>query len=180
MPALNPKLFVILFMLTSLSGLSSIVVGHDRGKLKGVKPVDFPLYKEECGSCHFAYPAGLLPKASWQQIMASLDKHFGDNAELDPQTEKAILGYLSGNSAESSSYRRSRKILRSLRNGKIPARITEIPYIKHEHDEVPQRLVQGNKQVQSFSHCDRCHKNATQGSFSEKDIDIPGYGRWDD
>lgn len=25
-----------------------------------IKPVDNTIYEKECGSCHFAYPAGLL------------------------------------------------------------------------------------------------------------------------
>ena len=42
-----------------------------------------PVYKEECGSCHMAYPPGLLPARSWTKVMSGLDNHFGDNAELD-------------------------------------------------------------------------------------------------
>lgn len=33
-----------------------------------VKPVDNTIYEKECGSCHFAYPAGLLPSNSWKRI----------------------------------------------------------------------------------------------------------------
>ena len=32
-----------------------------------------PLYKEECGSCHIAYPAVLLPPGSWQKLMVGLE-----------------------------------------------------------------------------------------------------------
>ena len=31
-------------------------------------------WKSECGSCHVAYPPGLLPAASWRAIMAGLDR----------------------------------------------------------------------------------------------------------
>ena len=37
----------------------------------------FALYTQECGSCHMAYPAGLLKAASWQQIMRGLKTHYG-------------------------------------------------------------------------------------------------------
>ena len=34
-----------------------------------------PAYKNECASCHMAYPPAMLSKPSWQRIMGSLDKH---------------------------------------------------------------------------------------------------------
>ena len=39
-------------------------------------------WKEECGSCHVAYPPQLLTAQNWQRLMGSLDKHFGSNAEI--------------------------------------------------------------------------------------------------
>ena len=40
-----------------------------KARSTGVAPVTNALYAEECGSCHFAYPPGLLPASSWQQVM---------------------------------------------------------------------------------------------------------------
>jgi len=149
-------------------------------KKPGVKQVTNALYQEECGSCHFAYQPGLLPSGSWRKIMMSLDNHFNDNAELDKTDTQLILRYLTKNSADKSSFRRSRKIMKSLRDGQLPIRITKIPYFVHEHDEIPSRLVKNNAKVASLSHCNTCHQTANSGSFSERDIVIPGYGRWDD
>lgn len=146
----------------------------------GVAPVTNALYKEECGSCHFAYQPGLLPEESWNKIMGNLDNHFGDNAELSSGVHQQILSYLTDNSADKSSDRRSRKILRSISRMSVPTRITETPYIRHEHDEIPARFIAGNDGVGSLSNCDACHQNAQQGSFSERQISIPGVGRWDD
>ena len=39
-----------------------------------------PAYTQECGSCHLAYPPGLLPALSWQRLMGGLDRHFGTDA----------------------------------------------------------------------------------------------------
>lgn len=139
-----------------------------------------PIYKEECGSCHMAYPAGLLPERSWVKMMADLENHFGDNAELDNETLQKIQTFLIDNSAEKSDYRRSHKFNRSIKKTDTPLRISDIPYFKHEHDEIPQRLVTGNPDVNSFSQCNACHTKAEQGSFNEDDVRIPGYGRWDD
>ncbi len=177
-------IFSILFV-TSLIFISRVSLGDDDGyqfwkKKPGVKQVTNALYQEECGSCHFAYQPGLLPSGSWRKIMMGLDEHFNDNAELDKTDTQLILQYLNKNSAEKSSFRRSRKIMKSLRDGQLPIRITKIPYFVHEHDEIPSRLVNNNAKVASLSQCDKCHQTASSGSFSERDISIPGYGKWDD
>jgi len=151
-----------------------------RQRSLGVAHVSSPLYKEECSSCHMAYPPGLLPARSWQKIMSGLELHFGDNAELDTETVKNISEFLVKNSADNSEYRRSRKIMNSLNAQDIPIRIIETPYIKNKHDEVPDRMVKYNKQVNSLSNCNACHAKAEQGLFNEHDIRIPGFGRWDD
>jgi Dihaem cytochrome c len=151
-----------------------------RQKSIGVANISNPVYKEECGSCHMAYPAGLLPAASWQTIMLNLDNHFDDNAEIDADTNKTITQYLLANSAELSTYRRSRKIMNTLNLNSVPLRITETPYFKHEHDEIPGRMITANKQVNSFSNCNACHEKAEIGLFDEDNVRIPGYGRWDD
>jgi hypothetical protein len=127
-----------------------------------------------------AYPAGLLPTQSWKKIMSELEQHFGDNAELDQETHQAISDYLLANSANQSDYRFSRKLFKSINQHDAPIRISDIPYFKHEHDEIPQRMVSGNPEVKSFSQCNACHAKAEQGSFNEHDIRIPGYGQWDD
>ncbi|WP_455200074.1 diheme cytochrome c [Kaarinaea lacus] len=146
----------------------------------GVAPVANQLYKEECGSCHFAYQPGWLPAQSWRKMMSNLDDHFGDNAELKPAKEEAILDYLVSNSASNSDHRRSKKIMRSLPDTAAPQRITELHYIKHEHDELPERLVSKNENVASLSNCNACHQDADKGYFSERQISIPGHGKWDD
>ncbi|MCW8827702.1 MAG: diheme cytochrome c, partial [Gammaproteobacteria bacterium] len=76
-------------------------------------------------------------------------------------------------------YRRSAKILRSL-NGERPLRITETPYIRYKHNEIPPRVIRNNKDVRSLSNCAACHTRADTGSYAEREIDIPGIGRWED
>ena len=138
------------------------------------------LYKTECGSCHMAYPPGLLPARSWEVMMSQLDDHFGDNAELDPQIAAKLTRYLVAHSADKSNYRRSRRIMRNLASDAAPQRISGLPYMRHEHDEIPPRLIKDNPNVGSLSNCNACHKKAEQGSFRENEISIPGYGRRDD
>jgi hypothetical protein len=156
---------------------------HEGGfwqRTPGVAPVKNAVYQEECGSCHFAYPPGLLPARSWQAIMTGLDDHFGDNAELSPDRRQAIARYLSDNSADQAGGRRSRQLLRGLPDNVTPLRITELPHFRREHREVPARVLRNNPQLSSMSQCPACHGDAKQGYFSERRIAIPGYGGWDD
>ena len=145
-----------------------------------VAPVTDKTYIEECGSCHMTYPPGLLPERSWNKLMNGLEDHFGDNAELDADVQTQVTQYLANNSADKSDYRRSRKIMRTLSFNAAPLRITEVAYIRREHNEIPAMMINNNKEVGSLSNCTACHQNADKGSFSERDISIPGYASWDD
>ena len=146
----------------------------------GVAPVRDASYGKECGSCHYAYPPGLLPARSWRKLMGNLANHFGDNAELPQEDVAAITGYLVKNAADRSNYRRSVRIADSLSARETPLRITDVPYIADKHGEIPARLISGNPKVKSLSQCTACHTRAERGSFLEGEIRIPGYGRWED
>ncbi|MCW8963029.1 MAG: diheme cytochrome c [Gammaproteobacteria bacterium] len=147
----------------------------------GVAVKSSPTYKEECGSCHMAYPPGLLPSSSWRRIMGGLADHFGDNAELDEQMTQQISNFLISNAADKSRYRRSRQMTAAIHpsTGLAPMRISENPYFKHEHDEISVRVIKQSGAT-SLSHCNACHQRAEQGSFNEHEIWIKGLGRWDD
>jgi len=149
---------------------------HMMRKSTGVAGNTNPLYIEECGSCHMAYPPGLLPSTSWQRIMATLDDHFGDNAELDDMTGQQLSQYLIANAANQSGYRRSRQLAAADKTG---MRITDNPYFRHEHNEIPDFVIRKSGAA-SLSHCNACHQGAERGNFSEHGIWIKGIGRWDD
>ncbi|HHC71739.1 MAG TPA: cytochrome C [Thiotrichales bacterium] len=146
----------------------------------GVAPVRNRLYREECGSCHMAYPPGLLPAQSWERIMTSLDDHFGENAELPERDRVRILNYLLDYAAGRADYRVSNRVMWDLKGQQPPLRITELPYFRREHHELSPRMVRKNPKVRSFSNCDLCHVRADKGSFDEHEVYIPGYGRYDD
>jgi nitrate/TMAO reductase-like tetraheme cytochrome c subunit len=119
-----------------------------------------PVYREECGSCHVPYPPQLLPKASWQAIMAGLDKHFGSDASLDAKTVKDIQVYLEFNASRRAA------------SGKPPLRITESAWFKREHDEVA-ASVWKSAAVKSAANCAACHTQADQGDYSERTLRVP-------
>jgi len=146
---------------------------------KEIAPMTDAVYNKECGSCHFPYQPGLLPEASWRQLMEpkAMGQHFGDSAELDEATRVHILNLMVAESADKSYRKRSRKIMASLGTDIAPKRITDVPYIKGKHDEIPEALTKKNDQVKSLSYCNKCHQKAAEGIFDDDTVVIPGKGR---
>jgi hypothetical protein len=184
------KLSILLISLTFLFSLSAIadddrderrhnyniISSNDLSKehksgSSNFGPVENELYKKECGACHMAFQPGLLPARSWIQIMAGLDKHFGDDADIKAEKKENLLAYLTANSMEHSSARKAAKLIRSIGNS-TPLRISDIPYLKHEHNEVPEGLIK-QKAIRTISNCMACHTTADRGIYSERYIHIP-------
>ena len=119
-------------------------------------------WKAECGSCHVAYPANLLPSASWKVMMGGLDKHFGTDASLDAASTTEILAFL-----ESNASRRKPEPAQ-----KPQLRMTETRWFINKHDEVSAQTWK-NPKVKSASNCAACHTQAENGDYSERNIRIP-------
>jgi len=180
----------VLGILLGLLGVSGLVVSDDDDEHEGrslwrqsqldVAPVENAFYNEECGSCHFPYQPGFLPTRSWQRMIAGLEDHFGENAELDAVDAQQLKVYLMENAADTSNYKRSQGIMRSLSKKDIPLRISTTRYFKRKHHELPERMVKNNPKVRSFSNCELCHAQAAQGSYNEHQVKVPGYAGWDD
>lgn len=147
---------------------------------KEVRPVTHKGYAEECSSCHYAYPPGLLPEASWRKLLAApaLSDHFGENIEMKEALRAELLAYAVANAADHSDAKRSRKMMSSIGDGPAPLRITEVPYIQRKHQEIPEKLVKGNPKVNSLAQCDTCHVDAKNGNLDDDTVVIPGHGRW--
>ncbi len=128
-----------------------------------------PQYRKECGSCHVAYPPGLLPARSWTRLMGGLGDHFGESAELPDATRAALTTWLEAQAGG-----------RRVPAAETPLRITETRFFRREHDEIPARLVRDNPEVKTFARCNACHADASDGRFDEHTVRIPGHGRWDD
>lgn len=120
-----------------------------------------PVWKEECGSCHIAYPPRMLPASSWRKLMSGLDKHFGSDASLDKKTADQITAFLERNAG------RERAAF-----GEPNLRITNSRWFLHEHDEVSARVWLSPK-VKSPSNCEACHVDAAKGDFNEHRVRIP-------
>lgn len=135
--------------------------GEDRGK--PVMPaVANAKLQTECGGCHMAFPAGLLPAASWRQVMSGLDKHFGTDASLPAADTTEITNYL-------VKYASNRWTATT-----TPLRISEAQWFKTKHGagEV-NPAVWKRESVKSPANCMACHSGADKGDFNERNIRIP-------
>ena len=129
------------------------------------------VYRQECGSCHVPYPTAFLPQASWQKLLGSLDKHFGDSADLLPEDRSAIEKYLAGHSYEQSSVKN--RYGDRFDSPGTPLRVTETRFFQAIHREIPRRLVEDNPKVKSYARCQVCHYGAERGSYDEDGVRIP-------
>ncbi|MDD5241038.1 MAG: diheme cytochrome c [Sulfuricella sp.] len=145
---------------------------HKHGESKSLPPVSNAKWKTECSSCHTLYHPGLLPERSWRKMMSGLDQHFGENASLDPVTQKEIMEFLVANSADHATNRRSAKISQSIPAQSTPLRISETPWFVQKHDKVSTDVWKRPK-IGSPANCTACHEGAEQGNFSESRIKIP-------
>lgn len=122
-----------------------------------------PSYKQECATCHMAYPAGFLPAQSWKQMMSTLPKHYGVDASIDDTALlKEISGWLQTNGG---TYKRAREITPS-------NRMTDSAWFARKHREVAPDVWK-RAAIKSASNCIACHSGAEHGDFNERAIHIP-------
>ncbi|MCK9473113.1 diheme cytochrome c [Sulfurimonas sp.] len=162
-----------------LAALASVVLASSYDK-KGVAAATDKLYVKECGACHFAYQPGLLPSNAWQKMMSNLENHFGSDASLAKEDFDSISKYLNKNSAEKfMNYKRSARIVNSLRVGEVADSISKTPYMIEKHKDIREDFII-QEEVKGIFNCTACHTTAQKGIYSEKDILIPNFGRWED
>jgi hypothetical protein len=118
----------------------------------GKLPVaDNTKWKEECGSCHVAYPPKYLTADNWQLLMGGLNKHFGANAVLDTNENKRILGFLKRHAGSGERY------------SATSLRISDTPWFRGEHRSIsPKEWT--NPDVKSRSNCSACHGKVVLGN----------------
>lgn len=126
-----------------------------------------PLYKDECGSCHVAYPPALLSATSWRAVMAGLGRHFGEDATIDAAKAKELSGWLVSNAGRRDSTDAS---------GQPLLRISETAWFRKEHRDGHDGLtpaVWRSPLVKSAANCGACHRNAERGDYDEGGIRLP-------
>ena len=135
--------------------------GEDRGRPVMPSAVNAK-WQAECGSCHMAFPPGLLPAASWKKMMTELDKHFGVDASMPAQDAQEITTYL-------LKYPSNRWTANT-----APLRISDSQWFKAKHlsGEISP-AVWKRESVKSPSNCVACHGAAAKGDFNEHAVRIP-------
>lgn len=144
--------------------LAALLSGLARADGPAAVPL-LPAYQQECAACHLAYPPDLLPKASWQRLMANLPRHFGTDASLDPAATAALATWLD---AHAGTYKKVQ------REAAPPPqdRITRAPWFQREHREIAAAVWQ-RPAVGSAANCAACHSGAAQGRFNEHEVRVP-------
>ena len=162
------KLFRVRSLTAKFFTVGFLVLGSTMAHADGagIAALNNAKWKEECGSCHIAYPPQLLTRNAWQQMMAGLDQHFGANAALDAADNKAILDFLQRHAGSGSKYSAS-----SLRIG-------DTSWFKREHHDVADSAW-ADPAIKSRANCSACHINAERGDWSEDGIKMPGGKKYD-
>lgn len=141
--------------------------GPRAGPARAPSPAE-ALYRKECGACHLAYPPHLLPAASWRRTMAGLERHFGQNAELDAETGASLEGWLVGNAGDAGD----RRAVGPGDGGQAPLRISETPRFVRKHRKIDGRGL-ARPSVRSFANCAACHPGAKEWDFDDDGAKIP-------
>lgn len=126
------------------------------------------LYRKECGACHLAYPPNLLPAASWRRTMAGLERHFGQNAELDAETGASLEGWLAARADEAGDRRHGVQA----RDGEAPLRISDTPRFRRKHRKIDPGVL-ARPSIRSYANCAACHAGAGEWDFDDDGAKIP-------
>lgn len=140
---------------------SVLVLAFAPERLAGAGPNDdYAAMQAECGSCHVAYPAKLLPRAAWGEVLGNLDRHYGVDASLDEATLAAVSRQLAPPRGQPAAP-----------DAALP-RITTAAWFRDEHDEVSAATWRRTA-IKSAANCDACHPRAARGDFDEDRVSIP-------
>ena len=138
---------------------------------RGVPPVvQDPVYAEQCGACHLAYPPSLAPAATWDGILGDLQHHFGQDATLSPEQVATIRAWVDANDAAHWDTLASHVL-------RVPAadgsrRLTDTPGWRRLHRRIADAVF-ASKAVGGRSSCEACHGDAATGLFAPQRIAVP-------
>ena len=147
-----------IFQLLLLMTVSSMALADGN-----VMPMKVPeKVNSECASCHMIYPPAFLPKESWIRIMTGLDRHYGTDASLDPQSIKEISHWFNQNAG---TYKR-------VSSSPPNDRITESTWFTKKHRKISDSTWKNSK-VKSKANCMACHTSADKGNYDDDEVRIP-------
>jgi hypothetical protein len=133
-----------------------------------------PAFQAECASCHLAFPPQLMVADDWRRVMATLDKHYGDNASLDQKTRLTLESFLVRHAGSPKKVGTGGTAI----PGELP-RMTTSSWFKRKHHEVS-KADWTHVKVKTPANCAACHTKAAEGSYREREIVMPNGKRWED
>ncbi len=154
------------FRLAAMYAIAAATTAHALSAHAGdhAYRLDNAAYRQECGSCHVAYPPKLLSAPSWRAVMGGLNAHFGVDASLEPAAQREIAAWLEANAGRRDTTAAGKPLLR----------ISSTQWFRKEH----RREIAADKvrhpDVKTFANCGACHAGAEQGNYSEREIRVPG------
>lgn len=129
---------------------------------RAMPPTVPPAYVQECGSCHAAYPPGMLPARSWQRAMNGLDRHYGSDASLDAPTARQLGDWLQ---QHAGTWKR-------VAEEPPQDRLTRSAWFERKHRKVEPAVWQ-LPSVQSAANCAACHTGTGQGRYDDHGLRMP-------
>lgn len=161
MLSINMNLLRMFALVILLGGVVAVAQADDDEHEHGSRAVvSNAKWQAECGSCHVAFPPRMLPAASWREMMAGLDKHFGTDASLDAPTATEIGAFLEQHASTRKLEPTAKPVLR----------ISELRWFVREHRRVSDNTW---KLVKSPANCAACHTKAESGDYRERNIRMP-------
>jgi cytochrome b len=166
----EPRLAARLTLSVGLSG-AAVVAALAALPGRGVPPDTLdPLFAEQCGSCHLAFPPSLAPAATWNAILDRMEAHFGRDTGLPPTMIAQLRTYLVANSAEHWDTLPSWQLRTPDPAGSL--RISATPGWRRIHRGIPASVFAVSP-ILSRSSCEACHADAATGLFAPQAIAIP-------
>ncbi|MEO5751343.1 MAG: cytochrome b/b6 domain-containing protein [Usitatibacter sp.] len=128
-------------------------------------------WSKECGSCHLAYPPGLLPTRSWVRMLEEQDKHFAEDLGLSAAAVAKLTQAANTPAAAWGPW----AISASAPTSQAPQRITELDRWRAIHHRVPDERFKA-KGVAGKHDCSACHRDAASGIFHPRMIQTAKQG----
>ena len=158
----KPVLHVCAVAFLTLVGLAGARAHADSPRF----PAAPPAYLAECGSCHVAYPPGLLTAGDWRTTLRGLARHFGTDATLGAAEMAVIQPYLEANAAPLGGRHGAQR---------QPPRLTQTPWFERKHLRKLPAAIWTDPKVKSAANCTACHAGAESGRYGESEISVPGF-----
>jgi hypothetical protein len=130
------------------------------------------LWQRECSGCHLAYAPALLPRRSWERMLAEQASHFGEDLALDSAALRDLLAIEARTRPPSWA---AWKLGASVAPGDAPLRISASPFWRHAHRSLP-RAAFAPPQAAGPHDCEACHRDAASGIFHPRMVYKPEYG----